>query len=100
MFFLVMNIPYHCGQIFLSKRKNTIFILPVKFKTGLDHIINVVRTVSFHVADELRWRNLRRNRHCNMYMILDSTNRVNISFHILNLRCDSSVKFWLKNRID
>lgn len=54
MLFLVMNISYHSGQVFLTKRQHPILVLPVKSDMGADNVIDKMQGVAFDLANEMR----------------------------------------------
>ena len=72
----------------------------MKIKAGFDNVIHKVRTISFYIANELGGRDFWRKGYCDMHMVGDPADRMNESLHVLNLCRDSSVKLWLKNRIN
>jgi len=63
----------------------------MKFKIWLYNIIDVMRAIPFDITNEFCRCDFWWDGDCQMYMIFNTTNRMNKSIHILCLRCNSAI---------
>ena len=91
MLFLVVNISYHRSKISFTEGQDSIFILPVKLEIGFDHVVDVMRTIPFHISDEFRRRYFGRNRNSKMSVIFHPADSMDESTHALRLCRDNAI---------
>lgn len=100
MLFLVMDISYHSGQVFLAKRQHPIFVLPVKGQIRFDDVVDKMRGIPFDLANETGRGKFGRQGNGEVDVVLNPANCMNEAVHFLHLGSNRAIQIRFKNRVD